>query len=127
MSEARTYPHRLQPIFDSISLNQTLPMRSTILAFILALSITCFSQQINIIPQPVSVVTKPGTFTITKKTKIVAKDDEDRKTANLLNIYLQQAYGFKLDIDQKEGKNFIRFSTKRFIQAPDKDAYSCKH
>lgn len=100
-------------------------MRSTILAFTLAfITTTCFSQQLNIIPQPVSVVTKPGKFTITQKTTIVASDDEDRKTAILLNDYLQQVYGFKLDIDKKEGKNYIRFSTKRFIKAPDNDAYS---
>ena len=82
------------------------------------------AQQLNIIPQPVSVETKPGKFTITKKTVIAASDDEDRKTANLFNDYLQQVYGFKLDIDKQKGKNYIRIGTKRFIQAPDKDAYS---
>jgi len=79
---------------------------------------------LNIIPQPVSIQMGNGQFTLTKKTVIVASDAEDRKTANYLNDYLQQTYGFRLDVDKRESKNYIRLTTKKFIKAPDKDAYN---
>jgi hexosaminidase len=94
----------------------------SLLSFLLP-SLFCFSQEIAIIPQPVSLQSKPGKFTLTKKTAIVATDAQDRKTAALLNEYLQQFYGFKLNITKQASKNFIRFSTRKFIKAPDKDAY----
>ncbi len=87
------------------------------------ITITSYCQT-AIIPQPVSVQSKPGKFTITKKTVIAARDEEDKKTAKLLNEYLQEVYGFKLDVDKQEGKNYISFTTKKFIKAPDKDAYT---
>jgi hexosaminidase len=77
----------------------------------------------HIIPQPVSLQTSSGQFAITQKTVIAATDAEDRKAADYFNEYLQQVYGFKLDIDKQEGKNYIRLTTKKFIKAPDKDAY----
>jgi hexosaminidase len=95
-------------------------------AFLILLfsTITAFSQEISIIPQPVSLQTSPGKFIISKKTVIAARDEQDQKTAELLNEYLQQVYGFKLDIDKQESKNYIRLNTKKFIKAPDKDVYS---
>ena len=78
----------------------------------------------GIIPEPVSMKTKPGTFIISKKTVLAARDEEDRKTARLFNEYLKSVYGFTLDIDRQEGKNYIRLSTKKFIKAPDRDAYT---
>src|SRR5678815_277816 len=82
-----------------------------------------YAQQ-GIIPEPVSLKTKPGTFIISKKTVLAARDEEDRKTARLFNEYLKSVYGFTLDIDRQEGKNYVRLSTKKFIKAPDKDAYT---
>ncbi len=55
---------------------------------------------------------------------IAVADEGDRKAAEFFNDYLQQFYGFKLDIDKREGKDYIRLFTKKFIKAPDKDAYS---
>lgn len=78
----------------------------------------------SIIPQPVSLQTKPGKFILSKKTVLAAKDDEDRRIASFFNDYLQMVYGFKLDVDRQEGKDYIRFTTKKFIQAPGKDAYT---
>ena len=82
------------------------------------------AQNLNIIPQPVSVKQTKGDFKLSKKTVITVTDDEDKKTANFLNDYLQQVYGFKLDIDRQEGKDYIKINTKKFIKAPDKDAYN---
>ncbi len=82
------------------------------------------AQKINIIPQPVSVLQDKGDFKLSKNTVIIVKDEEDKKTAQFLNDYLEQVYGFTLDIDKQEGKDYIRLTTKKFVQAPDKDAYT---
>ena len=82
------------------------------------------TQQVDIIPYPTSVQLTKGSFTITNKTVIAVADDGDRKAADFFNDYLRQYYGFKLDIDKKEGKNFIRLFTKKFIKTPDKDGYT---
>lgn len=103
-------------------------MRMTkVLILLLALSGTVYAQQppaVSIIPQPVSLQTKAGTFTLSKKTVLATTDASDRKTAELFNEYLKQVFGFTLDIDRQEGKDFIRFSTRKFIKAPDNDAYT---
>ena len=100
-------------------------MRNILSLFtLLFLTVAGWSQQIQIIPQPVSIQVGKGSFRISKKTVIAAKDEADRKTAQLFNAYLKQVYGLELDIDHQEGKNYIRLSTKKFIKAPDKDAYS---
>ena len=75
---------------------------------------TGYSQ--NIIPQPVSMKTDAGTFSITKKTTLIAKDAEDKKTAVLFNDYLRQVYGFKLGVNKPASKNYIRLSTLKFIK-----------
>ncbi len=99
-------------------------MLKKLLLFLFVLSFNvCFAQEVTIIPQPASLKKNPGSFTITKKTVLVVKDEGDRKAADFFNDYLQQYYGFKLDIDRQEGKNFIRLNTRKFIKAPDKDAY----
>src|SRR5215211_7887066 len=87
------------------------------------ISMNSYAQSPGIIPQPVSIKTTAGVFTISKKTVITAHDEKDRKTALILNDYLQQLYGFSLDIDKQETKNYIRLNTRKFIKAPDKDAY----
>ena len=77
-----------------------------------------------IIPQPVSMQRNAGEFKITRKTVIAVQDEEDLKAARFLNAYLLQTYGYKLDIDRKEAEDYIRLITRKFIQAPDKDAYT---
>ncbi|HEY1113716.1 MAG TPA: family 20 glycosylhydrolase [Chitinophagaceae bacterium] len=98
-----------------------------IFVLLLALSGTAYAQQtpsVNIIPQPVSLQTKSGTFTLSRKTVLAAGDEQDRRMAGLLNEYLQQIYGFQLDVDRQESKDYIRLATRKFIQAPGKDAYT---
>ena len=63
-------------------------------------------------------------ISIIKKTVIAVHDESDKKTADFLNNYLQKYYGFTLDIDKQESKDYIRLTTKKFIKAPDHDAYS---
>jgi hexosaminidase len=99
--------------------------RSCLIVLLLTFFATaCSSQQIAIIPQPVRVQTSKGVFLLSKKTVIAANDEEDLKAAKIFNDYLRQVYGFTLDIDKQEGKNYIRLTTKKFIKAPDKDAYT---
>src|SRR5687768_10470643 len=92
----------------------------------LAMLVACLSyaQQPDIIPEPVSVQWKKGIFTISRNTVITAANETDRKAARFLNDYLQEVYGFKLDVDRQEGKNYIRLVTRQFVQAPGKDAYT---
>src|SRR5690349_520309 len=99
-------------------------MRNLFCYLLMLLSLNTFSQQPQIIPQPVSITLGTSVFTLSKKTVISARNDEDRKTARLFNDYLKSVYGFTLDIDKQESKNYIRLVTKVFIKAPEKDAYS---
>ena len=99
-------------------------MRIIIFLFCSLFTTISYSQQVSIIPQPVSLQTQPGKFVITKKTVIAVHDAQDRKTAALFNDYLKQVYGFKLNIGKQKNKSYIRLNTKKFIKAPDKDAYS---
>jgi hexosaminidase len=87
------------------------------LLIILLLASTGYSQ--NIIPQPVRMKTIAGTFPITKKTILIAKDAEDKKAAALFNDYLQKIFGFKLELNKPAVKNYIRLSTLKFIKAPE--------
>ena len=78
-----------------------------------------------IIPQPVQLQPGKGFFLLNARTRIVAADEEDRRSAALFNLYLQEVYGFQLGIaEQGNVKNGIRLSTKKWIKAPDRDAYS---
>ncbi|HVG41303.1 MAG TPA: beta-N-acetylhexosaminidase, partial [Chitinophagaceae bacterium] len=99
-------------------------MRLMVSFLLTLLTFSCISQQVSIIPQPASLTVNNGTFTLSKKTVLTVQNSEDKKTADLFNEYLQQFYGFKLDVDRKEGKDYIRFTTRQFIKAPDKDGYT---
>jgi hexosaminidase len=78
----------------------------------------------DIIPRPVEYKSSKGHFILTKKTVIAVRDEEDKKAAAFLNDYLQQVYGFKLDIDKQEGKDYIQLVTRKFIQKPEKETYN---
>ena len=100
-------------------------MRSFLMVFLMAIVATNVqAQTVNIVPQPASVITKQGSFVLTKNTVLAVQDEGDRKAANFFNDYLKKFYGFSLDVDRKEGSNFIRLNTRKFIQAPAKEGYS---
>lgn len=77
----------------------------------------CFAsaQDISIIPQPAKLEAGQGTFTINASTNIVLAGNALEKSAAFLNDYLQQIYGFRLQVLKKgvqknsivlsEGKN----------------------
>jgi hexosaminidase len=63
----------------------------------------CSFAQVNIIPEPVSLQmpSVAGKFIITAKTPIILEGSGLENSANFLNDYLQQLYGFKLPIKKK--------------------------
>ncbi len=94
-----------------------------LLIFILFFSLTAFSQQLNIIPQPVSAKRLTGEFKLSKKTVIAVQNEEDKKAALFFNNYLKNVYGFTLDIDKQEGKDYIRLKTSKALNA-ETDSYT---
>lgn len=65
---------------------------------------------VNIIPKPQSVKISDGQFKLSTKTKIVAADEQSRKSAALLNNLLAANYNYKLEItDKATHKNAIKF------------------
>lgn len=71
-----------------------------IILIALLMSRSLFSQ-VNIIPQPVSVKTGSGIFSLSADTKIVFQDKDLKKQAAFLNDYLQKFYGFDLKVTDK--------------------------
>lgn len=59
------------------------------------------AQKVNIIPQPTSITEKEGFFTLTPKTPIIAQTKDELKSANFLNEYLKNCYGFSLPVKSK--------------------------
>lgn len=96
------------------------------LLFLLAASLFQLSleaQQINIIPKPQQLEIKKGNFIITPATVIVLGDANEQNTVNFFNRHLKAYNGFQLKIVKAATKNFIRFSTKKFIQPGTEGKY----
>jgi hexosaminidase len=98
-------------------------MRSIILSFFSLLLFTASSQNTAIIPKPVSVQARPGTFNLFSEVPLIVGNEADKKTADFLNSYLQQYYGFSLKITA-HAKNGVRLVTRQFVKAPEHDSYS---
>ena len=100
-------------------------MRSLIKSFIfLFLPFAISAQEITIIPQPALLKRGAGYFNLGKNTTLVVQDDGDLPAAEFFSNYLQEFYGFSLPVSKTPVKDAIRFYTKKFIKAPDKDGYS---
>src|SRR6476620_3584068 len=94
------------------------------IAFTLFICLFATAQNnILIVPQPVSMQAQKGFFTLNKNTVFAARDEEDKKAADIFNIYLKTYYGFTLPIKDQAGKNVIQLTKKKFVKAPDSDAY----
>ena len=72
----------------------------------------------GIIPKPVSLKTNNGTFRFDRNTVIVA-DEGNRDAADFFNKYLEDYYGFNLNTAESAQKNYIRFSSRTFVKAPE--------
>ena len=87
------------------------------LTFVYSFSQT--SATVNIIPKPVSVKVKSGTFRLDSNTRIEVNDQGDRDAADFLNSYLQKFYGLSLNITDSGNASYISLTTKKFVKAPD--------
>lgn len=81
------------------------------------------AQQINIIPKPKQLELKKGSFLITPATVIVLGDAAEQNTINFFNRHLKSYNGFQLKVVKAATKNYIRFSTKKFIQPGTEGKY----
>src|SRR5689334_14985480 len=81
------------------------------------------SPSVNIIPKPVNLKAKQGTFRLDKNTKLVVKDEGDKNAAEFFNDYLENFYQLKLDVVDAADNNFISFNTKKFVKAPENEEH----
>jgi hexosaminidase len=102
-------------------------MRLTVsILLILATTLSVSAQQLNLIPQPVSVKQPRinARFAITAATQLVLEGSNLEKTANYLNDYLFQFYRLKLKVVKSStSKNAIRLNYER-LDAPVEGAYN---
>jgi len=70
------------------------------------------AQEISIVPKPVKTNWQKGIFGISKRTMLVASSEQEKKSADFLNNYLEQFYGFKLTTGKKPAADFISLSAK---------------
>src|SRR5260221_8209471 len=91
-------------------------MRLPALLFALFFSISLFSQQLNIIPQPVSVKQPKiaAKFNINSSTQIVLEGSNLKNIGAYLNDYLRQFYKLQLKVvTNSASKNVIRLNFER--------------
>ncbi|MDF2193388.1 family 20 glycosylhydrolase [Paraflavitalea sp. CAU 1676] len=98
-------------------------MRKLLTLALLCSSPTLFSQ-VNIIPQPVELIQPKiaGSFVITKSTPIVLDGSGLENSANFLNDYLQQVYGFTLKVTNKSTPGGIHLNYEK-MEYPIPGAY----
>ena len=63
--------------------------------------------QVEIIPKPAELTTQQGTFVINAKTKLIVKDPQAQTSANFLNEFLRDVYGFQLTTSKVAGPNAV--------------------
>lgn len=82
------------------------------------------TQDVSIIPQPAKLVVEKGNYTINNKTQILLVGSDLKKSADFLNDFLQQFYGFQLKVVNKgDYKNKIVLNYAR-IEYPIAGAYN---
>ena len=99
-------------------------MKKLFFPFLLMVGFTLANaQDVSIIPQPVKLVVEKGNFTINNKTQILLAGTGLEKSANFLNDFLQQFYGFKLKVISKgDFKNKIVLNYEK-MEYPIAGAY----
>ncbi|RYY61837.1 MAG: beta-N-acetylhexosaminidase [Chitinophagaceae bacterium] len=98
-------------------------MRFILFLLIACIAVPSMGQQVSIIPEPVYLKVNKGVFRISKSTKIVLIDKRDEPAASFLNDYIENVYGFRLATSSNPATRSITLVTKKFIKAPDADAY----
>ncbi|NGY35898.1 beta-N-acetylhexosaminidase [Flavobacterium sp. XN-5] len=100
-------------------------VRSFLFSLLLCSAIS-FAQEVKIIPQPVQVTTKSGSFVISPKSSLVVSNKIDDVSASFLNEYLLNYYGFKLPIVKKASNDFIQFKSLKNITGLKGEGYTLK-
>ena len=98
-------------------------MQKLFFSCLILFSIIGRAQNVLIVPKPVSLKMGTGSFLLDKNTVIVARDEPDQNAASLFNDYLNTYYGFTLPVAKEASKKSIQLATRKFIKAPDNDAY----
>jgi hexosaminidase len=102
-------------------------MKLTICTFVLCIALfKSQAQSINIIPQPAEMTIGKGNFTISSSTALIVKNGVDNNTADFLNDYLKQYFGFKLKKLKSAQSNYIQFSTLQTLVPGQEGAYALK-
>jgi hexosaminidase len=96
-------------------------MKSICLLIFSLLTLSVHAQQVQIIPLPVKLEVQKGNFNLSSKTNIVFTDEGEKFSADFLNMYLKQFYGFTLPISRDAKPNSIRLTTRRFVTAPENE------
>ncbi|HVT85316.1 MAG TPA: beta-N-acetylhexosaminidase [Chitinophagaceae bacterium] len=86
-------------------------MKKILCLSVLFLSIITYSQEINIIPNPVSIKMVKGDFILDKNTFILAYGKDDMQVATVFNEFLKNYYGFTIPIKKSEAET----KTEKFI------------
>lgn len=92
------------------------------LSFLLLLvlfSTGSIAQQVSIIPKPVSLKRNTGSFRLNSSTLLVVPQESDRKSADFLNTYLKEIYGFSLKISEAGTQNSIILFTKKLSDSSE--------
>ncbi|MFI5192472.1 MAG: beta-N-acetylhexosaminidase [Chitinophagales bacterium] len=98
-------------------------MKSIAFGFFMSLVLLSQAQEMSIIPKPVKTDWKSGKFILSKNTVLVAASADENKSARFLNEYLQQEYGFALNISKKPASHAISLVTKKSGALDKEGAY----
>lgn len=112
--------------FNAVTQNlishQKTNMKKYLTLLLVVLSLNSFSQsnQVTIIPQPVSIQMHESQFNFNPQTQIIAGSAEKHE-AEMLNFYLDKIYGFKLPVTTKmsNGASAIILALKKSSERKD--------
>jgi hexosaminidase len=94
------------------------------LVFCLLAGFLVSAQEISIVPKPAEIQNGNGKFSLSAATVIVVKNGVDDPSANFLNAYLKQFFGFSLKKVKSATSNFIQLTTLQTLVPGKEGAYS---
>jgi hexosaminidase len=80
-------------------------MKKSTFGLFLLLSFYSLSAQVSIIPKPMSMAVRDGSFILDQSTQIITKQKNLERQADFLNDYLSKFYSFKLKVNKKARSN----------------------
>ena len=92
-------------------------MKPIFLLLFTIVSLTAHAQ-VHVIPQPAKLEMQNGSFNLSSKTTLVYSDEGEKASADFLNLYLKQFYGFTLPVAREGNNNTIKLRSRSFVNAP---------